>query len=147
MHACMHASVTSPDSLSLCHRYTVAFWPLPGPPLLLDIQFDTPSNKTLSCQSNPPSLSLYASVSPSSSLCCHVFPTPGLPVCGSWWSDVECGEEGGRQAGRPKRGCSIVPTHSINPPLICRSLGYCGGGMQINGNTNTQSTHTRTHSY
>lgn len=41
------------------------------------------------------SLPLNPSVCPASALCCRVFPAPGLPTSGSWWSDVECGEEGG----------------------------------------------------
>lgn len=73
----------------------------------------------------PLSFSACLSQSLQRSLCCNVFPALELPVCGSWWSGVECGE--GVGGGRPKRGCSIVSTHSIHPPLICRSLGHLGG--------------------
>lgn len=63
------------------------------------------------------------------SLCCRV-PSSGTPVCRSWWSGVECVERRGGKASLKKkieragveRGCSIVPTQSIHPLLICRSL-------------------------
>lgn len=54
-------------------------------------------NSFLSLQC-PLSFSACLSQSLQCSLCCNVFPVPGLPVCGSWWSGVECREEGGRQA-------------------------------------------------
>lgn len=53
--------VTSPDSLSLCHTYTVSLWLLLSSTLLLDIQLD-PRYKTFPV-SQIPSLSLHASVS------------------------------------------------------------------------------------
>lgn len=70
-------------------------------------------------------------------------------MCGSWWSGEECGDEGEggggellEQAGL-KRGCSNVPTHSIHPLLICRSLGHFGGAKQrMQKELRTLSRHT-----
>lgn len=56
--------VASLDSMSLCHTFPTTLW-LPSSPPLVDIQVD--SGTKLSCQSNL-SLSLHASVSPSSAL-------------------------------------------------------------------------------
>lgn len=103
--------------------------------------FDLPWFKTLSCQSPP---SMPQSVPPALlSLCVPSSRAPYLWVlvvqCGMWWG-------GGREAGWPKRGCSIVPTHSINPPLICRSLDHLGAKarqkMWNDGIRDTQHMHT-----
>ena len=68
----------------------------------------------------------YTSVSPSCALFVAVCSQLQDSLCaglgGPVWNVVRRG-----QAGQPKRGCAIVPTHSIHPPLICRSLGYLGG--------------------
>ena len=149
VHACL-PPVTSPDSLSLCHTHTVAHRLLPGPPLLLDIQSDTPPYKTLSCHSNPPSHSLYASVSPSCPLCCHVFPALGFPVCRSWWSGVECGEEGGgRPAEKGLLNCSH--TQQTTPYWSVAHLAIWGGQSkgcrEMEIQTLSPHTHTHTHSH
>lgn len=88
------------------------------------------------------------------SLCCRVFPAPGL-LCAGLGGPVRnvMRRGGGRRA--QKRGCSIVPTQSIHPPLICRSLVFFffffkGGGrakkrVQSDGITDIQPTHTHRH--
>lgn len=122
---------------------------LPSPPLFLDTQLVPGKGLLPVCQI--PSLSPSASVSPSSTLCCCVFPALGLLCAGLGglvWNVVRRGG----QAGWSKRGCSIVPTQSIHPPLICRSLGHLGWygpkqRMQSDGITDAQSIHTRSHCY
>lgn len=114
--------VASLDSRSLCHTFPTTLW-LPSSPPLVDIQVDS-GTKLCPVSQISPFLCMPQSVPPVLSLLPCV-PSSGTPVCRSWWSGVECGEEGGRQAGL-KRGCSIVPTQSIHPPLICRSLGHLG---------------------
>lgn len=113
---------TPPDSQSPCHTQTVALWlPTSGQTLRV-VQLLW---KTRSCQSNSASPSLRASVSLSSSLfvamCSQLRGSLWAGLGGPVWNVLRRGE-----AGRPKRGCSIVPTHSIHPPLICRSLGHLG---------------------
>lgn len=85
-------------------------------------------------QSVPPVLSLLPCVPSSRASYVRVL----VVQCGMRW--------GGGGADQPKRGCSIVPTHSIHPPLICRSLGHLRGQSKgcRDGITDTQSTHVHT---
>lgn len=73
------------------------------------------------------SLCLYHSQSLQRSLCCRVFPAPGLPICGSWWSSVECGEEGAGRHASLKKGV-LNCSHTHHPPPTDLSLTWPFGG-------------------
>lgn len=81
-----------------------------------------------------PSLSLHVA-SPSSTLCCRVFPAPGLLYAGLGgpvWNVVRRRRgyfEGGSHADLKKKkegGVLNCSCRASTPPLICRPLGYWG---------------------
>lgn len=88
-------------------------------------------------QSVPPVLSLLPCV-----------PSSGTPVCRSWWSGVECGEEGG---GRPaqKGGNQLFPHRASTPHWSVAHLAIWGlwgpkQRMQSVGIKHVESTRTHT---
>lgn len=140
--------VASLDSMSLCHTFPTTLW-LPSSPPLVDIQVDS-GTKLCPVSQISPFLCMPQSVPPVLSLLPCV-PSSGTPVCRSWWSGVECGEEGG-EAGRPKKGV-INCSHTEHPPPTDLSLTWPFGGCgdQSKGckalALRTSSRRAHTHSY
>lgn len=141
----MHASSYLPRfPKPVSHTHIVALWLLPGPPFLLDIHLNLPWYKTLSCQSNPPSLSLHASVSPSSAVFVAVCSQLRGSLCaglgGPLWNVVRRGE-----ADRPKKGV-LNCSHTQHPPPTDLSLTWPfeGGKGCREMELRTLSRHTHT---
>ncbi len=151
-HSACTPPVTSPDSLSLCHTHSHSL--APAWPTISPGYSDLPWYKTLSCQSNPPSLSLYASVSPASALFVAVCSQLRGSLCaglgGPVWTVVRRG--GGRPAEKGVLNCS----HTQHPPPTDLSLTWPfgeGGGGQSKGcreremELRTLRRHTRAHTH
>lgn len=125
-HACMteHRWVTACACFELpsqipqawvWHTIIITLRLLLGPPLLLDTEFNLPWYKTLSCQSNPLTLSVPQSVPPALPLlpCVPSSRAPYMRVlvvqCGMQWG-------GGRQARQPKKGGAQLFPHTSSTP-------------------------------
>lgn len=122
------ASISSPHS-NLCSSlaYTIAGWPDPLFPLQIRLDLTT---KPFSCQSDPLFLCMPQSVL-QPSLCCRVFPAPGL-LCAGLGGPVRnvMRRGGGRQA--QKKGV-LNCSHTEHPPptdlsLTCLFFFFKGGG-------------------